>query len=78
MIKGIHIYQDWYLMKLVKNVYICSIVDKKAQNIGRIINNVARAEASLGPSMCRQSFQVNRFVEKAYVTLATGVCGTHA
>ena len=32
----------------------------------------------MGPSMCRRSFQVNSFVEKAYVALATRVCETHA
>ena len=53
-------------------------MDKKAQDIGRNINNVARAEASSGPSMGHRSFQVNSFVERAYVTLATGVYGTHA
>ena len=51
-------------------------MDKKAQDIGRNINNVARAEASSGPSMGHRSFQVNSFVERAYVTLATGVYGT--
>ena len=53
-------------------------MEKVLRNIKLPINNVARAEAPLGPLMCRRSFQVNSFVEKAYVTLVTGVCGTHA
>ena len=31
-----------------------------------------------GSSMCSWSFQVNNLVDKAYVTLARVVCGTHA
>jgi hypothetical protein len=33
------------------------------------MNNAARAETPLGPSMCRWVLEVGNFVEKAYVTL---------
>ena len=47
----------------------------KRPDIGRIINNVARTAASSGTSMCRRFFQVDSFVKRTCVTLATGVSG---
>ena len=58
--------------------HVCSIVQEGLRNTKITINNVGDAETPSGSSMCSWSFQVNKLVEKAYVTLATVVYGTHA
>ena len=45
---------------------------QKAQDIGRTVYKVVRAVAPSSTSMCRRSIQVDCFVERACVTLATG------
>ena len=50
-------------------------MDKRPKISAEPQNNVARAAALSGTSMCRRSFQVDSFVERTCVTLATGVSG---